>query len=105
MKRLAAFIGELFGISFGWVASLMTAKVAVILAVVTASLGLITALFMALRALTSGLVSLVPDETFRMAFWAIWPSNAEACIAACFGADAAVFLYRFKDRLLGLVSQ
>jgi hypothetical protein len=105
MVKLALLLANLFGTFFGWFSGFLASKVAIVASVVAASLLLVVALFIAMKALTVGLVALVPYESFRMAFWACWPSNAETCVAACWGADIAVFLYRFRIRLLALVSR
>lgn len=105
MARLAVLIADLFATAFGWFSGYLGSKVAVVLAVVATSLTLVVTFFIALKALTIGVVSYVPYEPFRMGFWACWPSNAETCVAACWGADVAAFLYRYRLRVMALISQ
>jgi hypothetical protein len=104
VARLAVLIAELFGTAFSWLAGYIGVKVAVSAALTVTALALVTVLFFSLKALTVGVVSLVPYESFQMAFWSCWPSNAEACLTACWGADIAVFTYNLRSRLLALLS-
>jgi len=96
MFRLATFLGSIFSSLFGFVAAWLGARTALVVTIATVSLALTAGLFLAIKALVVGLVTAVPYEPFLMGFFSIWPSNAETCIAACFGADIAVFLYRYK---------
>jgi hypothetical protein len=105
MKYLAVLIAELFGTLFVWIAGFIGSKVAVGAVVAVTAVAMVTSLFFALKALTVGVVSLVPNETFRMVFFTIWPSNAETCIVACLAADISVFMYKLRSRLLSLMSQ
>ena len=43
-------------------------------------------------------------EPFVMSFYACWPSNAETCVSIIFGSDIAVFLYKYRLRLIALAS-
>lgn len=105
MARIAAFLASFFGSVFTWFSGWLSSKVAMVAAIVTVSLASLVALFAAMKVLVVGLVSTVPYEPFVMGFYACWPSNAETCISACWAADIAVFLYKYKMRVLALVSK
>jgi hypothetical protein len=98
MGRLAVLIAGFFGSIFTWITGFFTAKVATSAIVVIVTGGTIMVMFYCLREFVQGIVSLVDNEIFRMVFWAIWPFNAEACLAACWGADICVFLYRYRRK-------
>lgn len=100
MPIFAQWVAAVFSSIFGLVASWLTARTALFVTVAAVSLSLTLALFAAIKALVAGVAVAVPYEPFVMGFYACWPSNAETCIAACFGADVAVFIYRYK---VGLV--
>lgn len=100
MPALAAFLSSVFGSLFSLFSAWLSAKAAMAAAIVAVSLAATAALFLVVKGLIIGLVGSVPYEPFVMGFYAVWPSNAETCIAACFGADIAIFLYRYK---MGLV--
>lgn len=100
MPALAAFLSSVFGSFFSLFSAWLSAKAAMAAAIVAVSLAMTAALFLVIKGLVVGLIGAVPYEPFVMGFFACWPSNAETCIAACFGADIAVFLYRYK---VGLV--
>ncbi len=92
------------GSFFAFIVSVVGAKTAFIVAIGAVSLSITAALFLAIKALIAGLMVTVGYQPFVMAFWALWPSNAETCIAACLGADVAVFLYRYKLHLIQAIS-
>jgi hypothetical protein len=100
MPVLFGWLSTIFTSIFSIFAAWLTARTAAIAAVVAVSLSLTVALFLAIKLLVVGLMVAVTYEPLVMGFWAVWPSNAEACIAACFGADVAVFLYRYKVSLV-----
>jgi hypothetical protein len=105
MFRLATLIAGFFGSIFAWIAGFFTAKVAASAVLGAVTLGIVMLLYVSLKAFTSGLVSHVDDETFRMVFWSIWPLNAEACLAACWGSDICVFLFKYRIKLLDLLAK
>lgn len=105
MARIAAFLASFFGSAFTWFSGWLGSKIGMVAAIVTVSLASLLALFATMKVLVVGLVSAVPYEPFVMGFFACWPSNAETCIAACWAADIAVFLYRYKMRVIALVSK
>lgn len=105
MGRIAIFLGSVFATAYEWFSKYLFSKVALVGAVSVASLAAIVAFYAALKLLIVGCVAAVPNETFRMAFYACWPSNAETCVAACWGADVAAFVYKYRARLMMLVGQ
>lgn len=96
MPILAAWFGSVISSAFAFLASWLTARTALFATVAAVSLALTMALFITIKALVAGVAVVVPFEPFVMGFYACWPSNAETCIAACFGCDVAVFVYRYK---------
>jgi hypothetical protein len=105
MGRLATFLAGFFGTIFTWFSGFVTSKVITSSIVIAVAAGIVMTAYTSLTALIQGIVSLVEDETFRMIFWACWPANAEACLAACWGADIALFLWRFRTKLLALLAR
>ncbi len=96
MGALASFLVSVFGSAFGFLATYFGKKVAIGTAVGVTLLAVTTAFYLAIKLLVVGLVSQVSNQWFLMAFYAIWPSNAELCISACVAADVAAFLYRHQ---------
>lgn len=96
MGALAAWLVSVVTAAFGFISAQLGAKASLYLAIVAVSLSITAALYVAIQSLVSGLVMSVSNEAFRMAFTALWPSNATTCISACLGADVAVFIYRYK---------
>lgn len=104
MGRIAVFLGSFFTTVFSWLSKYLGAKVATTGAIAVVSLSLLVALTAFLKSIVYGLAVMVPYESFLMGFYACWPSNAETCIATCFSADIAVFMYKYKNRLMALVT-
>jgi TM2 domain-containing membrane protein YozV len=100
MKFVADFFVAVFGWLFQFIAKFLGQRIATgaILTVAVAAASLV--LYGLIQSLISGLISLVSDEYFLMAFYVVWPSNAPLCITACFSSDIAVFLYKHKIRLM-----
>ncbi|MDR3298864.1 MAG: hypothetical protein LBU43_02385 [Candidatus Accumulibacter sp.] len=92
MSKLAAFIATLFGSAFAWFSGALTSKVVAGVAVVTCAVTMAFICFNALHLLLEGVTLMVADETFRMIFWSVVPSNMETCFAACVAADMIVFI-------------
>ena len=104
MGKIAVFLATFFSAVFTWISKYIGAKLGAAAAVAVVSLSMLVALTYLMKGLLFDLVWLVPYEPFLMAFYACWPSNAETCIATCFSADIAVFMYKYKNRLMALVS-
>lgn len=96
MGALANFLVSVFGSLFGFLATYFGKKAAIGAAVGTTLLAATTAFYLAIKALVVGLMSQITNQWFLMAFYAIWPSNAELCLSACIAADLAVLLYRYQ---------
>ncbi len=100
MLNFANWFAGIFGSLFALVAHWFTARAALFVTIAAVSLSLTLGLFVAIKALVAGVLATVPFEPFVMGFYACWPGNAETCMAACFGADVAVFIYRYKVGLI-----
>lgn len=100
MARIAAYIASFFTSTFGLFAAWFGSKAALATTIVTVTAAMTLTLYIVIKALLQHVIMLVPYEPFVMGFFACWPSNAETCIAACFGADIAVFIYRYKIGLI-----
>jgi hypothetical protein len=105
MPLFAGWLASAFGWIWGLFAAWLSVRAAFIASIVAVSLALVLAVFLVVKGLITGLVGVVPYEPLVMGFWACWPSNAETCIAAAFGCDIAVFIYRWKVDLLGLLAK
>lgn len=104
MQFLAAFLVSVFGKLFDYFATYVGKKVALGGAIVATSLALLTAFWIALKALVVGLMHQVTNQTMLMAFYAIWPSNAELCLSAYWSAQLAAFIYREHRENLRAIS-
>lgn len=108
MRNIMVFLASFFTSVFTWVAGFLGSKVAYGVAALAVSAAALLALFVAFKALVGLLV--VPTVAypwygqFVMAFFACWPSNAETCLSICWSADILVFLYKYRQRLIALVS-
>ncbi|WP_318825802.1 hypothetical protein [Burkholderia thailandensis] len=104
MQLFAGFLVAAFGKLFEVIASYVGKKVAVGSAVLATSLVLLTTFWLALKALVVGLMSPVTNQYILMAFYALWPSNAEICISAYWSAQLVAFIYREHRENLRAIS-
>jgi hypothetical protein len=104
MQWFAAFLVSFFGKLFDAFANLISKKVALGGAIVTTSLLLLTAFWVALKSLVWGLVSQITNEYVLMAFYGLWPSNAEICLSAYWTAQLTAFIYREHRENLRAIS-
>lgn len=104
MQLLAGFLIPIFTGLFTWLAQYFTKRAAVTTAVV-AAVGVITGAFYSLvQGLLNGIGATITDSQFLMVWWAVWPSNGATCLAACFGADIAGFLWRYQKRTIEMIA-
>jgi len=107
MRALALFLASFFSGVTRWLFGFINSKVNYAIAAFVVSGTCMAALVVVFKSLIGLLI--IPAvyspwyAQFVMAFFACWPSNAETCIAACWSADIAVFLYRYRVRLFALV--
>jgi hypothetical protein len=94
MQFLAAFLISTFGGLVGWLAKRVGARIGLAAAFMISYLAILMALWVFLKATIIGLVLAVNNPWINMGFWLVWPSNAEAVIAACISAELAIFIYR-----------
>lgn len=104
MTYLAQFLGAVFGGLFSWLAQYFSRKLAMGVTVIATSTAMMLAFYAAIQLLVGGVTATVTNVYFLVGFWAVWPDNAELCIAACLGADVAAFVYRHKLKLMELVT-
>jgi|APMI01.1.fsa_nt_gi hypothetical protein len=104
MAWLAAFLTAFFGKLFEAFADLISKKIAMGGALVMMSLLLLTGFWVALKALVAGLIHQVANQQLLMAFYALWPSNAELCISAYWTAQLVAFIYREHRENLRAIS-
>lgn len=118
MFRLAAFLSGALTSVFGWITTYFGVRAATI----TAMVGAYVVATAAAYACLNGFFALLDVfagfgseggcaqahgacDWISMAFWSLWPSNANTVIAICIGADACVFLWRYKLGLLAAISR
>ncbi|MDR0775979.1 MAG: minor coat protein [Azonexus sp.] len=104
MQFFAGFLVAAFGKLFEFFAAYVGKKIAIGGAILAASLTLLTVFWITLKALVVGLVHQVSNQTLLMAFYAIWPSNAELCISAYWTAQLVAFIYREHRENLKAIS-
>lgn len=104
MSAMAAFFASIFSGLFTFFATYFGKKVAMGAAIISVCLAITTAFFIAIKALVAGILYQVTNEWVLMAFYMVWPSNAEVCISACISAEVAAFLYRMHMDTVRTVS-
>lgn len=104
MQWLAAFLIAAFGKLFDFLLQFLGKKIAVGAAVIATSLLLLTGFYLAIKLLVVGLVYQISNQHVLMAFYAIWPSNAELCISAYWTAQVTAFIYREHRENLKAIS-
>ena len=104
MKFIAGFLLTFFSKAIEFVTAYLGKKFALGGAVIATSLALITAFWIALKALVAGLIIQITDQTMLMAFYALWPSNAELCISAYWTAHLVAWIYREHRENLKAIS-
>lgn len=104
MQLFAGFLIAAFGKLFEFFGAYVGKKIAAGGAIIAASLTLLIAFWIALKALVVGLVHQVSNQTLLMGFYAIWPSNAELCISAYWTAQLVAFIYREHRENLKAIS-
>jgi hypothetical protein len=99
MHYLAAFVVDVL---LAWIAS-KAARIAVLVGISVVLLG---GLWITLNAMLNGLNVFFTQSGMWYNFWMgvsfFIPSNFSACITLMFGADLAVFVYRFYARTVEL---
>lgn len=101
---MAAFFASVFSSLFAFLASYISKKVALGAAVVATLLTTTTAFYVVMKALVAGVAYSISNQYLLMGFYAVWPSNAETCLAAIFAAEIAAFLYRHQLLTIKAVS-
>jgi hypothetical protein len=94
MQWLAGFLVAAFGKFFDFFLEVAGKKVAVGAAVLTTSVALLSAFYIALRALVIGLTHQISNQYMLQGFYALWPWNAELCLSAYWTAQVMAFVYR-----------
>jgi len=94
MGKFSAWLGTAFGSLIGFFAQWVTKKTALGLAVITMIAGLTLTLYLTLKVMVASLAVYIVNKWILMGMSVIWPSNAEACIAAMLSCDVAIYLYR-----------
>lgn len=104
MTYLAQFLISVFSGLFTWLAQYFTKKTALAVTLAATGLAMTGAFYLAIKLLVSGVVSTVSNQWLLMGFWALWPPNADVCIAACLSADVAAFVYRYKMKMVEMIT-
>lgn len=104
MTYLAQFFVSIFSGLFTWLAGYFTRKTALALTVIATGLAMTTTFYVSIKLLVSGVVATVSNQYLLMGFWALWPDNADLCISACLSADVAAFVYRYKLKIMQMIT-
>ena len=91
---MGAFFSTAFGGLVAFFGQWLTKKTALGLTMITTITALTLALYIALKLLVASLLAVIVNKWVLIGMSVIWPPNADACIAAMFACDIAVFLYR-----------
>lgn len=104
MSYLATFLVSVFSGFFTWLAQYFSKKTAFAVTLGATGLSMTIAFYVAIKLLVSGLVYTISNQYLLMGFWALWPDNADICIAACLSADVAAFVYRYKMKMIEMIT-
>ncbi|WP_068636746.1 DUF5455 family protein [Thauera butanivorans] len=104
MTYLAQFLISIFGGLFTWLAQYFTRKTAMALTLVATGLAMTTTFYLSIKLLVTGVVGAISNQYLLMGFWALWPDNADVCIAACLSADVGAFVYRYKMKMMQMIT-
>lgn len=94
MSFLARFLMNVFTQLATSLGLLVGKKVAVAGAAAAVMLSLLLAFYASTKLLVSGIMHQVTNEYILMAFYLLWPSNAELCISTYWSFRISLFLYR-----------
>lgn len=104
MPVFAAIILNFFGAIAGWLAGFIAKKAALTVALGGVVVVLTLALFGLYKAVSALLLYSISNEYVLMVFNQIWPDNANLCIGSIIAAEVAAFVYRYKVKMLILLS-
>lgn len=105
MPLLGALLQTLFGGLFAFLVRVVGMRLALASAAVAAFAVLTVGMYAAAQAVVSGLsVSFPGSAAALLGVWLVVPDNAAVCLAAIFGTDAAVALYRWNSTVIRLAA-
>lgn len=104
MHLIAVFFASVFGGLFSVLVKHFSHKAAMAIVVTALVLAVTTTFYLIIKMLVSGITHLITNEYLLMAFWTLWPDNADICISAIFAADVAAFVYRYKLKVIAMIS-
>lgn len=99
MPLLAGYIGSLFSGIFGFFASWMTKRIAIVAAAVTAVLAVTSAFIASAYTIIGGIAASVPSWLAISASWVV-PYNFEACLGAYVAAYILKWGYDWNVRVI-----
>lgn len=91
---MGAFLASAFGGLVSFFAQWVTKKTALGVTMITTIAALTLALYLTLKLLVASLLAVIVNKWVLIGMAVVWPPNADACVAAMFACDIAVFLYR-----------
>lgn len=93
--HLAAFFGSVFSGLFAFLAAYVGRKAAMVLALTGGMVFIFATFYTALKLLVAALSYAIPSQLTLSVFWALWPPNADACLAAYWSAHVASAIARW----------
>ncbi|NMG49196.1 hypothetical protein GO613_13895 [Azoarcus communis] len=104
MQLVAMFFASVFGSIFAVLVRHFSHKAAMAVVITALVLTVTTVFYITVKMLVNGVTQLITNDYLLMAFWALWPDNADICISAIFASDVAAFVYRYKLRVIAMIS-
>lgn len=105
MPLLGALLQTLFGGLFAFLVRLAGMRLALATAAIAAFSLLTVGLYVAAGAVVAGISASFPSSSAALlGVWLVVPDNAAVCLAAIFGTDAAVALYRWNSSVIRLAA-
>ncbi|MFK5891205.1 MAG: DUF5455 family protein [Flavobacteriaceae bacterium] len=99
MPLLAAYLGNLlFGIA-AWFGTFLTKRIAILVAIIAMVTTLTAAFVVLIESAIAALSVSMPANLLIGASW-VWPSNANACIAAIIAAYVARWVYEWNIKII-----
>jgi hypothetical protein len=99
LPALGVFLGGVFSGIVGFLATYLTKKVAITLAVLTVITGLTVAFMATIHGLVAGVTYYTPDALNMAVSWFV-PDNAIPCVSAVWSARIFRWVYEWKIRII-----
>lgn len=100
LANMAAFFGAVVTAMFAFLAAYVGRKVAMVLALIAGMVFIFGTFYTALKLIIATLSYTVPSQLTLSVFWALWPPNADLCLAAYWSAHVVSAIARWHAGVL-----